>query len=388
MSEIVIPVEDIIRWRRHIHQHPELSFHETQTTEYIIRELQEIEGVEITRPCPTGLVALVHGTAGEGPTIALRCDVDALPVQEENDVEFKSVVPGVAHLCGHDNHMAMVMGAVKVLAGMRHELAGSVKFIFQAAEELPPGGAADLVKAGVLDGVSACFGVHVWNDPVGFVRIFADERVSSACDNVEIRIQGKGSHASMPHQSSDPLLIGSELVQALHTIVSRNVPPGTFAVVSPTVFQCGTVPNVIADTATLWVNCRSRDDETRQLLRDRINEITRAIDESHHASVELNWAYGYGSIKQDAGLVELVKNIARETLGEDKVGTGHAFSASEDFAEYSYVVPSCFFTLGVGTAEDGYPYVNHHPKFNVDERCLEQGTRLEVAIALHYLQKK
>ncbi len=383
-----VPTEDIIRWRRHIHQHPELSHHETQTTKYIIGELSSIEGLTIERPTPTGLVAILKGEAGNGPTIALRADIDALPVQEENDMACASVNAGVSHVCGHDTHSAMLMGAAKALAARRHELAGTVKFIFQPAEEVAPGGAQLVVAAGVLDDVEACFGLHVMNDPIGLIRVFEHEAITTSLDDVEIIINGRGSHGSMPQHSIDPMLVGSHLVVALHSIVARNVAPGTFAVVSPTVFHCGKAPNVISDSAEIWANLRTRDEQTRTLLKRRIEEITAGIAQTFGAEAKLTWRDGPAAIRQSLPLVMKAKDALIEAFGTEAVAAGNPMSVSEDFSEYSKVCPTAFFTLGGGTAADGYPYANHHPKFNVDERALERGAQLEVALALAFLAKR
>lgn len=387
MREFSVPTEDIIRWRRHIHQHPELSFQEHQTAEYIVSQLSGLDGLEITRPTETGVVAILKGTkAAGGKCVALRADIDALPVQEQSTCEFASVVPNVAHVCGHDNHAAMLMGAAKTLSQMRDQFAGTVKFVFQPAEEiLPEGGALALIRAGVFDDVDACFGLHVINDPAGVVRVLESEAATTSVDSCEIHITGKGSHGSMPHMGIDPLMTGAQMVMALHTIVARNVDPDDFAVVSPTVFHCGQTPNVIANEATLCVNTRARRESTRVFLRKRIDEIVEQVARTTGATATVKWLVGYSAIVQDRDLVARVKRVAFEQMGPEGVIVGKSIPASEDFSEYSKVCPCAYFTIGAGNAEQGYPYANHHPKFAVDEKCLPVGARMEVALVLDML---
>lgn len=373
----------LIQWRHHIHAHPELGFQEHNTAQYILKELSGIEGITLTQPTPTSVVATLVGTAGPGKTIALRADIDALPVQEANDVPFCSQNPGVGHMCGHDTHAAMLMAAIAALAPERHTLHGTVKFLFQHAEELPPGGAIDLVKAGVLDDVDHCIGLHIMNGPVGKVKILTDEVVTSSCDNCHITIHGKGSHSSRPHHGVDPILVGAEIILALHTIVSRNIDPSHFAAVSPNVFVGGTVSNVIPQTAELEVDIRAKNPDDRSLLMARVEELAYGIAKNHHAEATLTWQPGAKSVVQDLALVNEIKALAEATLGADNVLTTTAMSGSEDFSEFSEVVPSCMYFNVLGGES---PYENHHPQFLPKDEALITGTTMEVAIVKHFLK--
>lgn len=385
MFEFTLPEEALVRHRRWFHAHPELSYKEFDTTNYIVKALEAIGVDSIERPCETGVVATVVGRAGPGPCVALRSDIDALPVKEASGLPFASENEGVSHVCGHDAHMAMLLAAAQVLTENRERFAGTVKLLFQHAEEVPPGGAVAFVKAGVLDGVKACIGLHVVNDPVGLLRVCTDRCCTSACDSVFITIHGKGTHGSMPHMGVDPVLTGSQIVCALQSIVARNVSPEHFAVVSPTIFEAPGTINVVPNSARIGVNLRSRDEKDRELLRRRVEEVARGCAAAQGAEVEFEWIVSYGSVLQDLTLVEKARETAREVLGEAMVGEIRALTASEDFSVYSEVVPSVFMTLGAGDAACGRPYANHHPKFDVDEACLTNGVKVEVALALKLL---
>lgn len=381
--------DDLVRWRRHLHQHPEVSFHENETAAYVEAELRAM-GVElIERPTPTSVAALIEGTApAAGPTrtAALRADLDALAVTEAPGLACRSVNEGVSHVCGHDAHMAILLGAAKTLLARRSEFAGRVKLIFQHAEELLPGGAAELVAAGVLEGVDAAIGLHVWNDRIGRISI-CDERVATtASDMAWIRITGRGTHGSMPHEGIDPILVGTEIVGALHTIVSRSIPPGSFAVVSPTIFQGGEVINVIPQTAKIGLNIRTKDEAVRGKIKERIYAVSESIAAAHGAAVEIEWTRGYDAVVQDLGMIERAVRVAREHFAPEFVQTRGGWTASEDFSAYANVVPSVYLFLGAGNAEEGYPYQNHHPAFRIDEGCLIPGVEMEVALVLDFLR--
>lgn len=386
MQNFEIPSEEIVAWRRHFHENPELSFKEVATSQYIVDELGKMAGIDaIERPTETSVVAIIKGGKGAGKTIALRADIDALPVAEANEVCYRSKVEGLSHACGHDGHAAMLLGAAKVLGAMKDQFAGTVKLMFQHAEEMPPGGAIEMIKAGVLDGVDFCVGLHIVNDKAGLVRMVESEAATTSTDAAFITITGRGSHGSMPHASIDPIVVGAELVMALHTIVARNICPDNFAVVSPAVFKSGTVCNVIPHTAEIHVNCRTKNEKDREYVIERINTIAQNIAAANGAQVEVKWMRGYGAVMQDLALVQKAKEAMVETFGADNVATSKGLTASEDFSEFTKVVPSCYFTIGGGNADEGFPYMNHHPQFNFDEKCLTVGTKAEVALVMKLL---
>ncbi|CQR45903.1 N-acyl-L-amino acid amidohydrolase [Paraliobacillus sp. PM-2] len=381
----LVPKEKIIKWRRQLHQNPELSFEEYNTSQFIFDTLATFPNLELTRPTETSVVATLKGGAGEGQTIALRADMDALPIKEETDVKFKSKNQGVMHACGHDTHVAMLLGAAKVLTSMKDNLAGTVKFIFQHAEEQVPGGAQQIIDAGVLKDVDEIYGIHILptfkKGSIGIV----DGAATIAADGFYLKIQGKGSHASTPELAIDPIIVGSELVTALQTIRSRSVKSSENAIISIGEFISGQAPNIIADTAKLSCSIRSFNEKTRDLVEKRVREIVEHVTKAHGASYELNYIRGYSPVINNHELAVKAKQAAINVLGEELVYDANTLMASEDFSAYTKVVPGCFMFLGAGTEEDGIKYFNHNPKFDVLEESMFNGTKVEVQVILDLL---
>ncbi|WP_411374457.1 M20 metallopeptidase family protein [Arthrobacter sp. MPF02] len=374
----------LIGWRRDIHAHPELSFQEKRTSNLVAGLLKDF-GLEVDRPTATSVVGTLRG-ARSGRNIALRADMDALPMQEETDELFRSQIPGVMHACGHDAHTAMLLAAAKTLAGLRDQLAGTVTFIFQHAEELPPGGAVELVSCGVLDSVDAVFGLHVMNQKAGTVSI-ARGAASTAVDGGFLTIQGKGSHGSMPQDGVDPIVVGAEVIGALQTVVSRSIAPDRFAVVTVGSFNSGAAPNVIPDTARLGLSLRTANAADRKTVQRRVEELVAGVCAGHGASYEFEWQAGYDAVVNDDAAAQLAFKAAATALGEEQVSWGPGTGASEDFSAYSSRVPGCFLFLGGGDASEGLPFQNHHPKFNILESSLTAGARVEVQLALDFLNE-
>lgn len=383
-----IPTEKIIEWRRHLHQNPELSFKEYKTSQFIYDTLSSFPNLEITRPTETSVVAKLVGGAGDGKTIALRADIDALPITEEADIDFRSNHDGVMHACGHDTHTAMLLGAAYVLAEMKDDLSGTVKFIFQHAEEQVPGGAQQLVEAGVLEGVDEIYGIHIMpNLTVGSIGVVSGV-ATTAADGFFLKIQGKGSHASTPELSVDPIVVGAEIVMALQTIVSRNVKPSDMAVLSIGEFHSGQAPNIIADTARLSCSIRTTSEEVRNLMENRVKSVIEHITSAHGATYELDYVRGYSSLYNDPDLAQKAKASAEKVLGKELVYDAPMLMASEDFSAYTNVIPGCFLFLGGGEEEQGCGYMNHHPKFKILDESLSYGIKVEVQVILDLLSKK
>lgn len=276
-----VPVSDTLRdeviaWRRWLHQHPELSFQEFETARYVEAQLREMPGLILSRPTETSVLAVLKGGAGPGKTVLLRADMDALPIQEEAEVEFASGNPGVMHACGHDGHTAMLLGAAKILAAERERLRGEVRFIFQHAEELPPGGAQQLVDAGVMDAVDVAVGTHLMSPiPTGVVML-RDGPTLAAPDTFDLVIQGRGGHGALPHQTTDPVVIAAQVVMAFQTVISRLRDPTDPGVVSVTKIHGGSANNVIPDTVSLGGTVRTFSEELRAGSHQRLTLNTTA----------------------------------------------------------------------------------------------------------------
>jgi amidohydrolase len=375
-----VPIERIVEWRRHLHQHPELSHHETMTSDYVAGVLQGLGDIEVKRPTPTSVVGVLRG-ARPGRTVAFRADLDALPVPEQTGLPFASAVAGVSHACGHDMHSAMLLGTATTLARMRGSLAGTVVFIFQHAEEVAPGGAQEIIASGALAGVGAFFGMHVFTGPpAGHVGIMPAGAASTAADNFTVTIHGKGSHGAMPHLGVDPVVAGAAVVSALQTVVSRNVTPGEMAVVTVGKFHAGTAPNIIPDQAELAGTVRTVTDSTRRIAAERVKAIVEAVVAAHGATCTLDYRPGPPAVVNDPALVDLARASAVKALGADQVYEAPRMSASEDFARYRELAPICFLALGAGPGP-----ANHSPYFDPDESAMANGVKAQVQILLDYL---
>ena len=370
--------QQVIAWRQHLHMHPELSHQEYQTAQYIYDQLITFPHLEVKRLTETSVCAILKGTKteGHGHTILLRADIDALPIEEETDLPFKSKNPGVMHACGHDAHPAMLLGAAKALAERGTDFNGEIRFVFQHAEEVTPGGAAQLVSLGIADNVDYAFALHVSPDYQVGQFAMKDGKFTAAADDFEIKLYGRGSHASMPEVAIDPLLIGSEIVVALQTIVSRKVPSIHAPVLTVAKFHCGTALNIIADTAELGGTIRSLDATVRVEARRHLEKIVNGIASMHGATVEIKWELGCPSVTNDKELTALSRRIATEIVGVEGVQELHApMFGTEDFADFSEAVPSSMQFIGVHNEDFGEAYPLHHPRFKIDEDALIYGVR-------------
>jgi amidohydrolase len=376
--------ENVIAWRRHLHQHPELSFHEEHTARFVAETLASFGGLEISRPTPTSVVARLTG-ARPGPVLALRADIDALPIEEKNTHDFVSRHPGVMHACGHDGHTAMMLGAANVLLGRRDELAGEVRFIFQHAEELNPGGAEELVKAGVLEGVALVIGAHLWLPmPYGRVGVRTGALMASP-DNFLITITGSGGHAAIPHETVDSIAIAAQVVTSLQHIVARNVDPLAAAVVSVTRIAGGTTFNVIPSQVELAGTVRTFDTALRARIPQLMQRIVAGITAAHGASFTFEYDPGYRPVINDTAATDLLRRAVTRALGNDVLVDAIPTMGGEDFSAYQERVPGSFFFIGARNEERGITNPHHHERFDLDERALDSGTRIFVAAALEML---
>ena len=373
-----------IHWRRHLHAHPELSFEEHETSAFVADLLRSFGGLEIERPTPTSVVAVLRG-GRPGKTLALRADMDALPIQEENDVPYASTRPGVMHACGHDAHTAILLAAAHVLAGRRDELAGEVRFVFQHAEELPPGGAQELVDAGVMDGVDAVVGIHLFSTvPVGLVAAQPGPLLAFA-DTFRIEVHGRGGHAASPHETVDPIVVAAQVVTNLQQLVSRTIDPLDQGVVSVTRISGGTAKNVIPETVELLGTVRTFKPETKTALVAGIERVVRGVTEAHGATFTFQYEDGYPAVVNDAEVAAVVEEAARAELGEHAVTRIEPVMGGEDFSAYLQRAPGAFFVVGARNEAIGAVFPHHHPRFSIDEASLKDGIAVFARTALDLL---
>jgi len=372
----------LIEWRRDFHRFPEVAFREERTSK-VLKDILEGFGLPVRSMAKTGLRADLRGKPG-GKTVALRADIDALPLQEEADSDYKSENPGAMHACGHDGHMAIILGVAKILVERKDRFKGNVVFLFQPSEELPPGGAKPMVEEGALEGVDAVFGLHLWqNLPTGKVGM-VNGPMMAAADNFSITVSGKAGHGSMPHQTVDPILVASQVVCNVQSIVSRNVDPLKPAVVSFGAITGGTINNSIPDNVLLKGTVRSFDPEIQDLAERRLNEIVENTCRAFGAEGELVYERGYPALVNHAAEVDCLLEVVKETLGENRIVDFDPIMGGEDFAYYLQKVPGAFFFFGSG---DGRNYPHHHPKFDIDERALPEATLLMTNLVLQFLEK-
>lgn len=373
ISKQVLDLEpQFIAWRRELHAVPELSFQEVQTTEFLLKHLRSIPGLTIEQPTKTGVVAVLRG-AHPGRTIALRADIDALPIQEETDLPFASKTPGVMHACGHDGHAAMQLAAAQILAGEREQLHGEVRFLFQHAEELPPGGAVEMVKAGVMEGVSEVYGMHLSsNFPTGTFGVRAGA-LTSATDRFDIEVIGKGGHSAFPETCVDPVVTAAQIITALQTIVSRHVRAVEPAVVSVCMVQGGQAYNIIPGEVTLTGSTRTFDRETRRTLPQTMENIVRGICEAAGASYTFRFSQGYASVINDAALTQAARQTIQTTFGEQAVLEIEPLMPGEDFSAFQENCPGFFVELGARNEANGCTFPHHNSRYLMDEAALKYG---------------
>ena len=370
---------DLVDWRRHLHQYPELGFKEHLTAKYVAEQLTDWKIDHQTGIAETGIVATIPGEQS-GPVLAIRADIDALPIQEENPVSYRSRHDGVMHACGHDGHTAIALGTAQYLATHRQDFAGTVKLIFQPAEE-SPGGAKPMIEAGVLQNpqVDAIIGLHLWNNlPLGTVGVKSGP-LMAAVDLFECTVQGKGGHGAMPHQTTDAVVISAQIVTALQTIVARHVNPLDSAVVTVGQLHAGSVSNVIADTGFMSGTVRYFDPDLAAFIEPRMAQIMAGICQGWGATYNLNYWRLYPPVINDAEIADLVRSIAT-TVVETPTGIvpNCQTMGGEDMSFFLQEVPGCYFFLGSANAEQGLTYPHHHPQFDFDESALAMGVEIFV----------
>lgn len=387
-AEVQALAADATALRRELHMHPELGFHEFNTSRIVAARLRAL-GLEVqTGIAGTGVIGLLRG-ARPGRCVLLRADMDALPIEEENDVPYRSRVAGVMHACGHDGHTAGLLMVARLLAERRDQLAGIVKFCFQPCEESPPGGAKPMIEAGVLEEphVDACFGLHLWQSlPVGTIGVVPGPAMANS-DRFRIVVRGRGGHAAQPHLTVDSVAVASQIVVALQSVVARNVSPLKPAVVTVGSLHAGTTFNVIADTAELKGTLRSFDPETRRLLPARVEAVARAVAEAMEATVDWEFLEGYPACVNDPAMATLVKTVAADLIGPEHVVEPEPTMGGEDFAYFLQQRPGCFWFVGSRNEARGLTFGHHHPRFDIDEAALPIAIESLTAVALRYLSE-
>jgi amidohydrolase len=375
----------VVGVRRDIHAHPELGNQEHRTAALIAEHVHRL-GLEVEAGVGgTGVVAVLRG-AHPGRTLALRADMDALPLDEEGDRPYRSSTPGVMHACGHDGHVAMALGAARVLGELREHLHGNVKFLFQPAEETY-GGASDMVAAGCLTAapaVDAIFGLHLWPDgPSGELRVRAGAIMASA-DAVRIVVRASGGHASEPHDCIDPVPVAAHLITALQTMVTRRLDARNPVILTITYLQAGTAFNVIPPEVVLAGTVRTVDRSLRAAMPGRIDEVITHAARALGATADLAYVHGSGVVMNDAAFTEWVAALVRHARGDAAVrAMAHPVMGAEDFGVYLERIPGTFAFLGARPAhQDAYPC--HHPRFDIDEAALPVGVEILSSVALAY----
>lgn len=381
--------EELVGTRRTIHQKPELAYCEFETSRLVQERLEEL-GIEYrANVAKTGVVGIIRGKKGDGKTVLLRADMDALPIQEQNDVPYRSKIDGCMHACGHDSHTTMLLGAAKLLKQLENEFCGNVKLMFQPAEE-GTGGAEPMIEEGLLEEprVDAAFGLHV--EPsyeCGTVAVKGGALMASP-DGFEVTVRGKGGHGAYPHNTIDPLLTAVKIIEGLQSINSRNIDATTPAVVSVCAISGGEFYNVIPDTVTFRGTTRAFDSETRKELFDRIEQISNGICAAMGATCEYKFDYLYPPLVNDDAMAELVKKSAAAVIGEKNVlELKKPFMGGEDFAYLANNVPAAFFYLGCRNEQKDCTSPWHSATFNIDEACLSVGSAVLANTALTYLEK-
>ncbi|HIK54378.1 MAG TPA: amidohydrolase [Synechococcales cyanobacterium M55_K2018_004] len=369
----------LVQWRRSLHQRPELGFREHLTANFIAQKLTEWGIEHQTGIAKTGVVAIVRGRR-PGPVLGIRADMDALPIQEENEVEYRSQHDGQMHACGHDGHVAIALGTAYYLSQHPDSFVGTVKFIFQPAEE-GPGGAKPMIEAGVLQdpAVDAMIGLHLWNNlPLGMVGVRAGA-LMAAVELFDCVIHGVGGHGAMPHQTVDPIVVGAQIVNALQTIVSRNLDPIQSGVVTVGRFHAGTARNVIADTAELSGTVRYFNPDLVNFFHRRLEAIVAGICQSHGATYQLDYRKLYPPVVNDGAIAHLVRSVAEEIV-ETPIGVVPECQTmgGEDMSFFLQEVPGCYFFLGSANPDRGLAYPHHHPRFDFDETALGFGVEMFV----------
>lgn len=364
--------------RRYLHQYPELSGQEFETSKFIRKRLMELN-IDILSYGPPSVVALIKGAKGS-KTIALRADIDALPIIEEGEKTYISKKPGIAHMCGHDGHTAILLAVAEWLS--KNEVEANVVLIFQSAEEITPSGADLLIKQGVLEGIDAIFGIHLWQGlEKGKIGLTHGPMMASI-DDFEIDIKGYGGHGSMPHETIDPIYIASNLIQAFQSIISRNINPIEAGVITVGNVQAGTTYNIIPDSARLIGTIRALTPQTVDIIQTKMVMLTEGICQAFGAKGKVRFILGTPPLINDPNESRFVENIVCQEFGQEVFELVNPVMGGEDFSYYLQKNPGAFVFVGMGGEKSQYPH--HHPKFDLDEDVFPDAIKLFIELVNHY----
>ena len=379
--------DEIVSWRRFLHQNPELSFKESNTSKFIAEKLRSF-GLKVREGVGgNGVIGVIEG-GKPGKTIAFRADFDALPIHDEKEVSYKSKLDGVMHACGHDGHTASLLGVAKTLSKHSKHLNGKVVLLFQHAEEKPPGGAKLMIEDGALDGIDVVFGGHLATEiQIGNIATRVGP-VMASVDAFKITLQGRGGHGARPHETIDTIAIGSELISHLQQIVSRRINPVEPAVVTIGSFHAGNAFNIIADSAEIEGTVRALSPEVRKKIEDEIRAILEGIKEADHINYTLDYLNGYPVLVNHKEEATLIESIVKKTMSPDSFVEKTISLGAEDFAYYLEVSPGAYFHVGARNERQETQFPHHHPQFDFDEKALLDLGNIFLQLTNHYLISK
>lgn len=388
-SDIDELVPDMVAIRRDLHEHPELAFEEVRTSGIVAQRLDSL-GLQVqTGVAQTGVVGLLRGGVSqpEAKTIAIRADMDALPIHELNEIDYRSTVDGKMHACGHDGHTSIALTVAALLSKRQAALTGNVKFIFQPAEE-GRGGANLMVNEGVMEGVDGVIGLHLMSHyPVGRVGVRAGAVFASA-DGIVLSVKGKGGHAAMPDSAVDPIVISAHIITALQTLMSRESSPFSPAVITISIIHAGSAFNIIPETVEMQGTVRTFSQEDRETLLRRIRELANGIASAMGGICDVQALYGPLACVNDASMTQLVHEAAIASVGAGKVESSEEVktTSSDDMAYFLKAVPGCYFIVGARNEQKGATYPHHHPRFTIDEDAMPTAVEVLARAAMNFLK--
>ncbi len=378
--------EEVITWRRQLHKYPELSFKEYRTTGYIKEALAGLSGIQVSHPTETSTIVDLD-TGRPGRNIAIRADIDALPIQEENDLDFRSVHDGVMHACGHDGHTAALLGVAHILANNTEYFDGKIKLIFQHAEEQPPGGAIELYEAGVMEGVDELYGFHLSSAfPTGVFGIRAGV-LTAATDEFRIKVIGQGGHSAFPQLCVDPVVIGAQVITAIQTIVSRKLAASDEAVISTCMVNAGTAYNIIPDSIDLTGSIRSFSEEVREKIRGELDRISSGIAAANGGRTEYEYLYGYSSVVNAPELAAVSEEVVSSLFGPQAVMQIDKVYPGEDFSALHKDCIAMFVEVGTGDEAKGTHYPHHNASYIMDEDMLIPSVEYLIGMILSRMKR-